>query len=36
VIPVGGGQFEALLSNPESAKLMTWHADRPDKADEKL
>lgn len=29
-------RLKRLFSNPKNAKLMTWHADRPDKDDGKL
>jgi hypothetical protein len=28
--------LKCLFSNPKNAKLMTWHADRPDRDDGKL
>jgi hypothetical protein len=29
-------RLKHLFSNPKNAKLMTWHADRPDRDDDKL
>jgi hypothetical protein len=29
-------RLKRLFSNPKNGKLMTWHADRPDKGDGKL
>jgi hypothetical protein len=29
-------RLKLLFSNPETAELMTWHADRPEKSDGKL